>query len=397
MRRTNGRWSKIAAVVAGLGLLVGCSDEGSPPPSTTSTAAPSSAGVPAAVESPLREAVESYGAPGGIAMLRHGNERWGVAVGASVDGGDPASPDMTFRIGSITKPIVAILVLDAVDRGLVGLDDEVDDLVPGAIRPDPPVTVRMLLDHTSGIANTDDLDPASDGARLSDPDLVAEFQRFGAAYLDGEPVVASDGLLVGLAETHDRYFAPGAGFHYSNTNYQLAAMVLEAATGRSLADLIDERIAEPLGLEHVWLAPADPTPPDLHGHALDGAGELVDVTDDLSTFGNGGSGGVVADAADLLSLLQALASGRLLPAALVAEMERPTPQSDRSYGLGLVTYRFACGTFVGHEGAVNGTASIALTDEQGEDGVVIVLDRYDEPGPDLAAVAEQVVCSIPGA
>lgn len=134
----------------------------------------------------------------------------------------------------------------------------VGDVLPGVVRPEPPVTVRQLLDHTSGIFDFgNEGDPVEDSARLEDTALREEAADLLARHQSGERVIAPDRLLIALAETHDRYFEPGEGYHYSNITYQLAAMVLEAATGQSLAALLEERIARPLGLRHTTVAPPD--------------------------------------------------------------------------------------------------------------------------------------------
>jgi D-alanyl-D-alanine carboxypeptidase len=198
---------------------------------------------------------------------------------------------------------------------------------------------------------------------------------------------------VALSETHDRDFAPGAGYHYSNTNYQLAAMVLEKATGMPLADLLRSRIVEPLGLERTTIAPPDTASPELRGSETSTSdGSLVDRTDDLTWFGNGGNGGIISTPDELLTVMQAIVGGRLLPSELVAEMRSPTSMSLGSYGLGLVTYELSCGTFYGHEGGVNGTASIAMVSPDGADGVVIALNLRSGEDPRLPALADTLLC-----
>ena len=177
----------------------------------------------------LDHARTSFGAPGAIALVRDGSDEWlGVSGSADVDG-TPLTGDARFRIGSITKPIVAALILDSVDRGDLSLDDKVADLLPGVIRPEPPITLRMLLDHTSGIFNVgDEGDIVADIEALTDPALRAEAKDLVERYLDGERVIVPDRLFVAVAQTHDPYFAPGVGYHYSNVNYQLAGMVAGA-------------------------------------------------------------------------------------------------------------------------------------------------------------------------
>ena len=287
----------------------------------------------------LDDARRSHGAPGALALLRDGEAEWSGVSGVADITGTELTDTTRFRIGSITKPIVALLVLDAVDRGELALDDIVTDLIPGAIKPEPPTTVRMLLDHSSGIFNVgDEGDIAADIANLPDPVMRAEATDLGTRYLSGERVSMNDELYIALADTHVRYFEPGTGYHYSNVNYQLAAMVLEQVTGMPLGELVRSRLVEPLGLRHTTIAPSDPGLPEMHGYELNGDGSLLDVTDDFLALGNGGSGGVISTADELLTIMQAIVSGELLPEPLVADMKAATIQSNRSYGLGLVTY-----------------------------------------------------------
>ena len=141
---------------------------------------------PAAAPSPDIQSLldarrDAYGAPGALALLARGERRWFASSGTADTAGTPITETTRFRIASITKPIVAALVLDAVDRGEVALDDVVGDLLPGTVREDPPITVRQLLDHTSGVFDiTNDQTTAeslqADIARLPDKEIRAEAQ-----------------------------------------------------------------------------------------------------------------------------------------------------------------------------------------------------------------------------
>ena len=374
----------------------------------TSMQAPSRSGVPSpAVPSPVTPAASasaspdvqallddertSYGAPGALAVLREGGRRTAATSGTADTAGTPITDTTRFRIASITKPIVATLGLDAVARGRLSLDDTVADLLPGVVRATPPITVRQILDHTSGVFDEgNDGDPVADIARLTDPVMRAEAQAIAQQALAGEHVIAPGRLLVALAETHDRYFAPGTSFHYSNMNYQLAAMVIEKVTGRTLADLLRTRFVEPLGLTHTTIAPPDTASPEFRGYGTSATdGTLVDMTDSLVFFGNGGNGGIISTADELLTIMQAIVSGRLLPPALVADMKTPA-KSD--YGMGLATYHLSCGTFYGHEGGVNGTGSIAIVSSDGADGVVAALNLRSAGDPQLPALADRILC-----
>jgi D-alanyl-D-alanine carboxypeptidase len=404
-----GRLTGLLALVA-LASPAACGDatNGAAEPNPTSAAALTTSSTTTAAAVPSTAALDvvgaldaeraRYGAPGALALVRHGDHEWFGASGTADLAGEPITEDTTFRIASITKPIVAALMLDAVARGEVSLDDVVGELLPGVLRSDPPVSVRMLLDHTSGIVNEgDDGDLVADIAKLTDPALKDEANSVAGKLVAGEPATASDRLLVALAETNDRYFAPGTGYEYSNINYQLAAMVLERVTGAPLAALLRERIVEPLGLRYTAIVPGDPVRPELHGYGTTTAdGSLVDITDDLlptALLGNGGSGGIVSTAGELLTIMQAIASGRLVPPPLLEDMLHPTAPSGGSYGLGLATYYLSCGTFHGHEGGLNGTASIAIVAPEGGQGVVIALNLRSGADPKLPALADELLCA----
>lgn len=404
MRPAHLRTALVAAAVLALSACAGgattapsptldASAEPSPAAtSASSTPSPVPTPAPAADLQAVLDAVRrDYGAPGALAVLVRDGERTFAASGTADIDGTPITEATRFRIASITKPIVAALVLDAVDRGEVALDDVVGEILPGVIRPNPPITVRQLLDHTSGIFDEgNDGDPTADIAKLTDPALKAEAEDLARRYTAGERIIAPDRVLVGLAETHERYFSPGDGYHYSNTGYQLAGMILEEVTGQPLADLLRARIVEPLGLERTTIAPPDTGSPEMRGYVTStDDGSLVDLTDDLLAFGNGGNGGVISTADELLTTMQAIAGGRLLPADLVAEMKEPNREL---YGLGLGTSRLRCGTFYGHGGLVNGTASIALVSPDGADGVVMALNLQSDDDPHLPALADILLC-----
>jgi D-alanyl-D-alanine carboxypeptidase len=359
-------------------------------PATTRTTQPIVVDRVALVE----DARNRYGSLGAIATVRDAGGEWFTASGSADMAGTPIDQSTRFRIASITKPVTATLVLDAVNRGELSLDDIVSDLAPGALKPEPPTTVRMLLDHTSGLFNVgDEGDVVADIANLTDPAMRAEAEDLAARYLAGERVTIPAPMFVALADTHDRYFEPGTGYHYSNANYMAAAMVLEEATGTSLADLVSARLVAPLGLEHTSIAPADASTPELHGYRANADdGLLVDLTDDLLAVGNGGSGGIISTAGELLTIMQSIVSGWLLPPTLVAEMKQATAASDKSYGLGLATYYLSCGTFYGHGGSIDGTNSIAIVTPDGAHGTVIVFNVQREPPPDLLPLAESLLC-----
>ncbi len=379
------------ASACGGGDRVGTPTTGSPTTAPVTTAPTSSAAERQALLDHFRT---SFGAPGAVAVLVDGKGQWnGFSGSADVSGTDLTS-ESRFRIGSITKSITAALMLDEIERGTVSLDDHVADLLPGVLSTEPQISVRMLLDHSSGLFNVgDEGDTIADIAKLTDPATRAEAEDLVAKYLAGKQVIVPDRLFVALAETHGLYFEPGTGIHYSNVNYQLAGMVLAKVTGMSIADLVRTRIVEPLGLRHTTLAPEDAHSPEMRGYRVDaGESELTDVTDDFLAIGNGASGGVISSAEEVLTMMQAIVSGRLVDPLLLRDMKDATVQSDGSYGLGLATYYLSCGRFYGHGGSIDGTQSIAIVNDDGTSGVVLAINLRKATDPNLLGLADKLLC-----
>lgn len=379
-----------------IGAVVATSCGGGENSATATTSiAPSATLQTQGMQRVLDDLREDSSSPGVLALVRRGDDEWFGSSGAADLDGSSISATTRFRIGSITKTVTSALVLDAVERGELSLDDTVQSWVPGVIDDVPAVTIRMLLTHTSGIFNAgDEGDVVGDIAQISDPALRAQAQDLGARYLAGESVIVPDLVWIAVAKTHPLYFEPGTGHHYSNVNYQLATMALEAATGKDFASLLHLRLAVPLGLSSTTTAPADLDLPDMHSFTVDAAsGEVIDTTTDLLAVGNGGSGGVVSTAGDLLDLLQAIVAGDLLSAPLVAEMTRPTEQSNGTYGLGVVTFALTCGDYLGHAGAIAGMHTLAVVSPDRGEGLVLAVNARGSPEPDLLPTAEELICA----
>lgn len=146
-----------------------------------------------------------------------------------------------FREGSNTKTVMATLVLQLVAEGKLALTDPVEKWLPGQVPGGAAITLRMLLNHTSGL-----FDYTEDPAVL--PSILGKDRR---------PWTSAELLAVGVK--HDPLFAPGTKWSYSNTNYAAIGAVLEQVTGASLAVLVRDRIARPLHLTHTWAS--KPAPP----------------------------------------------------------------------------------------------------------------------------------------
>ncbi len=335
------------------------------------------------------QAVVQAGVLGIVAFAGGAGMSWEQAAGvADVKTGAPLTPDHRFRIASATKLFIAAVVLQLVDEGALELDGELDSIAGG-------VTVRQLLNHTSGLPNYAELDE------------MLEPYRKDLAHRSG--LTPRDALA--LARARPPRVSPGEGWVYTGSNYVALGLLVEEKTGSTLREELRRRIVEPLGLGATdlpdtssstaglargYIAPDDPL--------LSGTGtELVDVTElDLFTWGGGG---MVSTARDVARFLGALLGGELLPSALRAEMLSTVvsdwEESD-GYGLGIeeVTSvvgmaKSPCGSAWGHLGFWPGYSTIALASKSGDRQVVILANtllQSEEPWEALGNLTWAAYC-----
>ncbi|WP_371786303.1 serine hydrolase domain-containing protein [Streptosporangium subroseum] len=299
--------------------------------------------------------------------------------------GETAKPptDGHFRIGSNTKTFVATLVLQLVAEGEVGLDAPADDYLP-EFGLDRQITVRMLLQHTSGVFNfTGELYP--------DGTIVPGIPWQGQEYVDGLSHTYQPEELVRLALSKPVRFAPGTGWSYSNTNYVLAKLLIEKVTGRSLAEEMRRRILGPLGLSGTVVPGASPEIPEPHAHGYyryEDAGQwkVVDVTR-MNPSWVSAAGDMISTTEDLHTFIAALTGGKLLPAPLLAEMCKPYPEI--GYGLGVFVQETDCGgTVITHNGGFFGWGALMYSTPDGGRTLTASLTSGDA-ALDFAATAEE--------
>ncbi|MFH7596211.1 serine hydrolase domain-containing protein [Streptomyces racemochromogenes] len=303
------------------------------------------AGRPDAVQRGLDGLVREGGVPGALATVTDGRGRtrtYTAGVGDRVTGA--AVPrDGQVRIGSNTKVFTAVVLLQLVGEGRLGLDDLVEGHLPGVVRGDGfdgrSLTVRQLLQHTSGI-----------------PDYEAEV---GEAIERGRYVAPRE--VLEIAFRHPATSTDGKTFHYSNTNYVLAGLIVEKVARRSLAEEIDRRVVKPLGLRHTYFpAPRDRTIREAHPHGYhqDAVGApLRDVTE-IDPSAAWAAGQMVSTNSDVNRFFSALLEGRLLRPEQLRAMQTTVPVaegSDVGYGLGLMRRPLSCGgVYWGHGGDITG-------------------------------------------
>ncbi|MEU0403258.1 serine hydrolase domain-containing protein [Streptomyces sp. NPDC006197] len=302
----------------------------------------------------LQKAVQEFVDAGfaGVQMRVHDEKgAWVGSAGVARLGEDAEPPtDGRFWVGSTTKTFTATLTLLLAAEGAVDLDDHVADRLPG-FGIDGRITVRMLLQHTSGLYNYTG-EPAPDGT------FVPGIDATGKAWAENRFRSYAPEELVRFALDKPARFEPGTDQSYSNTNYTLAALLIERITGGSYAGEMRRRILEPLGLADTAVPGDSPDLPGPHAHGYyryQDAGEwkVVDVSrQNLSLLL--GAGDMFSTTRDLRTFFSALLGGRLLPDPLLAEML--TPHGPLGYGLGLFVQDLGPGggTIVHHNGGAPG-------------------------------------------
>ncbi|WP_405591252.1 serine hydrolase domain-containing protein [Streptomyces sp. NBC_01190] len=338
----------------------------------TANATPATA-APAPDLAGLRQAlsgVVSAGSPGALALVSdHAGGGGTVSVGTGdLAAGTPVDAKGQFRVGSITKNLTAVLVLQLEAQHLVDLDAPAAGYLPTGVLPaDSPITVRELLDHTSGLYDyTNDLPGILVG------DTVTGYQQFRYGTYDPADLVAQ-------ALTHGSQFTPGSQYGYSNTNFVVLGLLVEHITGKPYQQVLDERIIAPLGLAHTrFIVPKTGIGgPHAIGYLTedDRTKPLFDATAQTASW-IWTAGAAISSTADLNAYWRALSAGKLLPKAQLAEMEAARAiDSTSGYGLGIRQYTLSCGTRVyGHDGIVEGYQTYSYTTKDGSRQVTVSAD-----------------------
>ena len=287
------------------------------------------------------------GYPAALAAVTDGKgESAGVAVGkGSLETGQAPPMDGEVRIGSNTKTFVAVVVMQMVQEGKVGLDEPIETYLPGLIKGEgidaSRITVRQLLQHTSGLPDFDET-------------LFGTTDVFQYRYHYVTPRDVLDSALSKPAQ-----FEPGTQWKYTNTNYIVLGMLVERVSQRPVGEQIGQRIVKKLGLSHTYFpAPGEEKIRGTHprGYHLSAEGKLEDITEMDPAWG-WAAGAMVSTPSELNTFFQAVFDGRLLTQASIQEMKKGVDigSGGRVYGLGLIGTPLSCGgTSWGHGGDIAG-------------------------------------------
>ncbi len=338
--------------------------------------------------------------PGIVVSVTTPEGRWQQAFGTRTIGADdPVSIDDHFRVGSITKTMVATVALQLVNESKLSLSDQVSDHLSDVWGADG-VTVEQLLTMRSGLFSYTER---------------TDFNRI----LDENPArVWTFSELAALGTSVPPYFSPGSDVRYSNTNTVLLAMIIEDVTGNSLETELRNRIFEPLGLrETSYPVQGDSAlpPPSPHGYlygtnssanisaalewdqvraAREGTLLPTDVTN-LDPSWIGAAGAVISTASDLETFAGALAGGTLLDSTELHERQLDIPRTSGAsmpvlgtYGLGLMVF----GPMYGHDGAIPGFQSFMGHDP--DTGITVVVLCTLRDGPAGGRPANEIAAGI---
>jgi len=364
------------------------------------TVAPLLLAAPAAAQRPADDRVQRglerlVAAPGGppaaIATLHRDGRTTVLRAGrADVRRARPPRPDDHMRIASVAKAFSGAVALRLVQEGRLSLDETIGARLPGLPAAWASVTLRQLLNHTSGL-----------------PDYTRS-EGFAQQVADDPRGYVPPARIVDWVRAQPLAFAPGTRYAYSNTDNIVVALMAEAATGRSYGALLRDLVLRPAGLRATTLPTrriALPRP-FLHGYEVAPGARPQDVTTLLSPSGAWASGGIVSTPRELGVFVRRLLGGGFFGAAQARAQRRFVPGASsppgpgaNAAGLGLFRYRTRCGVVYGHTGSFPGYTQWIAATADGRRSVTTTLTRAAPSGRllrQLRAVQTAAVCALLG-
>jgi D-alanyl-D-alanine carboxypeptidase len=356
----------------------------------TAPAAPAASPTEAKLQRQLNSLVDAEGGPpGAIVTLRRGARTRVLTAGvADVETRRGPRAGDHMRIASAAKAFSGAVALRLVADGKLDLDDTIGAVLPGLPRAWSAVTVRRMLNHTSGL-----------------PDYT-QSEGFAQQFADDPGGYVSPRKILSWVRADPLVFKPGRRYEYSNTDNIVVALMAEKVSHRPYARLLEGIVFEPLGLTQTSfpIRPALPRP-FIHGYVVDQMGTPEDVSTLLSPSGAWASGGIVSTPRDLNTFIGAYLAGRLFPGPLQRQQLRFVPGGESSppgpgrnaAGLAVFRYRTKCGTVYGHTGNFPGYVQFAAASRDGSRALTTSLNIPAPTGRLLArlrAVQQTAVCAL---
>lgn len=284
-----------------------------------------------------------------------------------------------FRIGSITKTFVATAILQLVDESRIELDKPIETYLPGVVPNGANITVRHVLNHTSGLYDY----------------MKGEGWSTNRWRGDDRFTTYSPDQLLAEAFRHEPYFVPGTDFRYSNTNYIVAGRLIEAVTGRPYSTVIEHRILKPQNLTGTTFPGATSSLPDpvVNATATLENGQTTDVTEQNVSL-DWAAGEMISTTHDLRAFFDALFGGDLISKESLAQMRTTVPMGmGFHYGLGLERFDPPCGGQLwGHGGQLLGYVTYAYRRDDGRSLTMLLASGEDDGFISFAAATGAAYC-----
>ena len=321
--------------------------------------------VATAVQALLQSEV-STADPGATVLVAKGDHVIfrGARGSADIELATPLESRYVFRIGSITKTFTAATILKLVAAHRLSLDDRLSKFLP-AYPNGKNISIAQLLDHTAGISDAWDANPAD---------------------------ATTTSRLVEIIERHAPDFPPGADWRYSNSGYMLLGAVIEKVTGTPWHAAIQDLILAPLGMVHTgYYGDSEVVQGRIEGYSVDDSGAVIRAPY-ASMTGPGAAGALSSTADDLFGFMRALATGRVVPAGLYKQMSTAQKTSSGrpvGYGYGLMLGTVRGEPVIEHNGGIEGFSS-QLTYFPEQDVTVVVLANTDSGIPNPRSLAHRL-------
>ncbi|WP_404199971.1 serine hydrolase domain-containing protein [Streptomyces tauricus] len=360
-------------------------------------AAPSHASdAPANDDRALRRQLQALtdapgGPPGAIAVLKRGSHTQVFRAGVAKVGTDrPIQATDHMRIASTAKAFSGAVALRLVDTGDLRLNDTLGKVLPRPPRAWHRVTLRQLLNHTSGL-------PDFSAA----PEFLALVTENPRRHFDSR-------RLLDFVADEPLAFRPGSRYEYSNSDNIAVALMAEAVTDRRYEDLLDELVYRPLELRSTSLPQGFRMPrPYMHGYDVTGQNPPEDVSEVLSASGVWASGGIISTPKDMTAFIRGYAGGKLISDRTrhqqrnwVDGASEPAGPGKNKAGLAIFRYTTRCGVVLGHTGNFPGYTQLIAATPDGTRSLTVSLttqvNKTNKPEllKRLRTVQENLVCAL---
>jgi D-alanyl-D-alanine carboxypeptidase len=294
---------------------------------------------------------------------------------ADIENDVPATPEHVFRVGSVTKQFTSAAIMQLVEQGKLRLDDTLGAMLPNMPAAWGPVTLRQLLNHTSGIPSYTSLGPK--WIRRSREDMLPD-------------------TIVAMVARDTMDFAPGSRYRYNNTGYVLLGMIVERASGQPYPRYLQEKVYAPAGISETSFCYTTPIiKRRAHGYSR-AAGQFVNA-DFLSMTQPYAAGSLCSTLRDLLVWNQALHSGRVVSPASFAAMTTPVPgaAAGARYGFGLAADTLLGHRRIQHSGGIHGFQTMLAHYPNDSLTVVVLSNSTPSPVGPVAGNLARIVLGLP--